>query len=408
MARDASTNSALLPEDVMAKALSFLSLPDGWQTASACKTYHACWRRRCRGMLRVARQRFGRLKYADHVTALPGDDGVIVPHYGECRLETYSPEGVMRATCVGGRSRVITAGEWVPGILELPAAVALRGDGTAWVILKDEGWVACVRLEAVIHEHIMKLDFWELPTDHADFGFVPVDLALAGDRLLVLCSDSEDAELGRVQVLDNQTGARLYTFGSSGEDWRDELREPSCLAVHEKYCFIADTHNQAVKVFDWRDGTLVRVFGKCQDDSSDVKALMLQRQGAHGPEEYPYFKYRHDYSDNRKGDGPGEFNTPCGVAVRDGKLYVSELEGRRIQVFRLPDDMRGSDLEVLQTIPSPDGWPLGGLCVDDGGRLWCVGHGISWSGGPHGSNARVVWNDGKGDRYLHIFEPVFK
>jgi len=113
----------------------------------------------------------------------------------------------------------------------------------------------------------------------------------------------------------------------------------------------------------------------------------------------------------RKGDGPGEFNLPLGIAVRDGKLYVSELEGRRIQVFRLPDDMSGADMELLQTIPSPDDWPLGGICVDDGGRLWCLGPGSAWFPGPNGSELRDAfprprpyghWS------YLHIFEPVFK
>uniref|UniRef100_A0A7S4EBS1 F-box domain-containing protein n=1 Tax=Pelagomonas calceolata TaxID=35677 RepID=A0A7S4EBS1_9STRA len=414
MARGASTNRAI-PEDVMAKALSYLSLPDGWQAASACKTYRACWRRRCRGMLRVARERIGRFSYIDHLTALSGGDGIIVPHYGEHRLEIYSPEVVHRGTCAGRQFRHVEDGEsWTSDTLQTPSAVALRGDGTAWVILKDEGEVACVRLGAVISEHIMLIE-----TD----CFMPVDLALAGDRLLVL--SCEYPSLGRVYVLDNQTGAQLSTFGSTGESWRDELRGPSCLAVHEQYCFIADTHNQAVKVFDWREGTLVRVFGKRQDDPWDVKTLMTDAFMT--PEPVSYHEFRDDYYDLRKGDGPGEFNLPLGVAVRDGKLYVSELEGRRIQVFRLPDDMHGSDLELLQIIPSPDGWPLSGLCVDDAGRLWCVGPGVSYTGGythEHpGHNADYVFDDGPStvtsarlekklyrhiSCYLHIFEPVFK
>lgn len=396
----------LLPDDVATKAMSFLSLPD-WQAASACKAYHACWRRRCRGMLRVVRQRVGRFEFADHLTALPGSDGIIVPHYAEDRLETYSPNGVQVATCVQGRSRVVSDDESISGSLETPSAMALRGDGTAWVILKDDGELVCVRLDAVISENIVKIGFWDLPEDHADYGYLPVDVALAGDRLLVLCCAHPSR--GRVQVLDNQTGARLYTFGSTGEDWRDELREPNCLAVHDQYCFIADTHNQAVKVFDWRDGTLVRAFGKAQDHSSSVRELMIPY---YADEVVPYYSFRNDYSDVRKGSGPGEFNTPFGVAVRDGKLYVSELEGRRIQVFRLPADMRGfSDMEVLQIIPSPDGWPLSGLCVDEGGRLSCMGPGVTWSGGSGGSNCRYVFDDennGRHASYLHIFEPVFQ
>ena len=398
----------------MANALSFISLPDGWQAASACKAYRACWRRRCRGILRVARQRVGRFSHVEHVTALPGG-GAIVPHYGADLLETYSPEGVQAATCIPGQPCVATDDEWDSGNLRCPSAMALRGDGTAWVILKDDGEVACVRLGAVINEPIMKIKYSE-----DDHECSPVDLALAGsNRLLILCCGEGhiSKELGRVQVLDNQTGARLYTFGTTGENWQDELRGPSCLAVHEQYCFIADTHNQAIKLFNWRDGTLVRAFGKNQDHSWAVKEHLVQVTYETGYSKLtPYYsrgRILNTYEDMfRKGDGPGEFNTPCGVAVRDGKLYVSELEGRRIQVFRLPDDMSGSDLELLQTIPSPDGWPLSGLCVDDGGRLWCVGPGSAWFPTPDGLNERRDvfprprpygwWS------YLHIFEPVFK
>ena len=411
----------LLPEEVTAKALSCLSLRDGWKAAAACKAYRACWRRRCQGILRVAQQRVGRFSFIEHVTARPGG-GAIVPHYGDDRLEIYSPEGVHVETCIPGQPCVVTDDEWNSGNLRCPSAVALRGDGTAWVLLKDDAEVACVRLGAVINEPIMKIAY-----EHDECS--PVDLALAGDRLLVLCCGESylpsRKQFGRVQVLDNQTGARLHTFGSTGENWQDELRKPSCLAVHEQYCFIADTHNQAVKVFDWREGTLVRVFGKRQDDPWDVKTLMTDAFMT--PEPVSYHEFRDDYYDLRKGDGPGEFNLPLGVAVRDGKLYVSELEGRRIQVFRLPDDMHGSDLELLQIIPSPDGWPLSGLCVDDAGRLWCVGPGVSYTGGythEHpGHNADYVFDDGPStvtsarlekklyrhiSCYLHIFEPVFK
>ena len=399
----------LLPEEVTAKALSCLSLRDGWKAAAACKAYRACWRRRCQGILRVAQQRVGRFSFIEHVTARPGG-GAIVPHYGDDRLEIYSPEGVHVETCIPGQPCVVTDDEWNSGNLRCPSAVALRGDGTAWVLLKDDAEVACVRLGAVINEPIMKIAY-----EHDECS--PVDLALAGDRLLVLCCGESylpsRKQFGRVQVLDNQTGARLHTFGSTGENWQDELRKPSCLAVHEQYCFIADTHNQAVKVFNWRDGTLVRAFGKNQNHSWAVRELMVRHWTIFGYRLGPYYNHRPDtYEDMyRKGDGPGEFNLPLGIAVRDGKLYVSELEGRRIQVFRLPDDMSGADMELLQTIPSPDDWPLGGICVDDGGRLWCLGPGSAWFPGPNGSELRDAfprprpyghWS------YLHIFEPVFK
>ena len=33
----------------MANALSYLSLPDGWQAALVCKAYRTCWQRRYLG-----------------------------------------------------------------------------------------------------------------------------------------------------------------------------------------------------------------------------------------------------------------------------------------------------------------------------------------------------------------------
>ena len=77
---------------------------------------------------------------------------------------------------------------------------------------------------------------------------------------------------------------------------------------------------------------------------------------------------------------PGEFDCPFGVAVAHGRLYVSERRGQRIQVLSL-------DGEPLQVIESPDGRPLGRLCVD-GENLWVLG--------PH-----------EDPTYGHIFAPYF-
>ncbi len=382
MARDASTNRALLPEDVMAKALSFLSPPDDWQAASACKTYRACWRRRCRGMLRLMRnivnicpdnqQLLPALCVPESITATPGG-GVIIVNHGVYAhwvtagtLETYSSEGNHLAS----RRNLGT-----------PTAMALRGDGTAWVICNEPpSELVCVTLGAsAVSEPILTIDFWNLhERGHEDYGFLPVDLARAGDRLLVLCCERNRVYqqgmigayqlFGRVLVLDNQTGAHLSSFGTGAAGYvpyvgYDKLHAPSSLAVQDQYCFIADTHNHHVKVFAWRDGTLVRVFGRYTHQEPVVDPFD------------PYWRVS-GYHHARRGNGSGEFNEPYGIAVRDGKLYVSEKEGRRIQVFRLPDDMRGpSDLELLQYVRTGSWGPPGiprRLCVDDDGQLWCI------------------------------------
>ena len=391
MARDASTNRALLPEDVMANALSFLSLPDGWHAAMVCRAYRACWQRRCRGMLRLMRNIVNigppvtqpglpALCAPGSITATPGG-GVIIVNQGiyahwvkAGTLETYSSEGNYLAS---------------RGNLGTPRALALRGDGTAWVIWNEpESELVCVTLgTSAVSEPIMTIDFWNLhERGHEDYGFLPVDLVRAGDRLLVLCCERNRVHqqqagpgagflrlFGRVLVLDNQTGAHLSSFGTSAAGYvpdvgYDKLHAPSSLAVQDQYCFVADTHNHHVKVFDWRTGTLVRVFGRYKHQEPVVDPFD------------PYWRVI-GYHHACRGSGSGDFNEPYGIAVRDGKLYVSEKEGRRIQVFRLPDDMRGpSDLELLQYVrPRPAGppgpWNLSGagrLCVDDDGQLWCI------------------------------------
>ena len=394
MARDARTHRALQSDDVVTKIMAFLSLPDGWHAAMVCKAYRACWQRRCRGMLRFVRiidnpgpgGLPGGLNYnyigdaPESITATPGG-GVIVVNHGiyahwvtAGTLETYSSEGNHLAS----RRNLGT-----------PTAMALRGDGTAWVVWNGpESELVCVTLGASeVSEPILTIDFWNLhEAGHEDYGFFPVDLARAGDRLLVLCCDHNRVYeevpgpgtigvhrlFGRVMVLDNQTGAHLSSFGTSAAGYvptvgYDKLHAPSSLAVQDQYCFIADTHNHHVKVFDWRTGTLVRVFGRYKHQEPVANSFD------------PYWRVR-DYDHARRGSGSGEFNEPCGIAVRDGKLYVSEMQGCRIQVFRLPDDMRGpSDLELLQYVrPRPRGPPspfpagIERLCVDDDGQVWCI------------------------------------
>ena len=146
-------------------------------------------------------------------------------------------------------------------------------------------------------------------------------LVRAGDRLLVLCCERNRAHqqqagpgagflrlFGQVLVLDNQTGAHLSSFGTSAAGYVPDvgykLHAPSSLAVQDQYCFVADTHNHHVKVFDWRDGTLVR----CSADTSIKNQLSILSSLA-------VIGYHHAC----RGSGSGEFNEPYGIAVRDGK-----------------------------------------------------------------------------------------
>ena len=124
---------------------------------------------------------------------------------------------------------------------------------------------------------------------------------------------------------------------------------------------MADTYNQSIAVFNWREGAFVRRYGKAGD----------------APELADSFNYwevapTETYDDDRKSAAPGQFNEPYDIVARNKLLYVSERGGRRIQILRLPDDLGAADPEVLQIIPSPGGVELAGICLD-GERLWCVG-----------------------------------
>ena len=148
-------------------------------------------------------------------------------------------------------------------------------------------------------------------SEEQDFHLQPYDLAVSGDRLLVLCRGSL---FGRICVLDSQTGALLYQIGPAREAGEaDELRVPRSLAVHQDLCFVTDTLNHAIKIFNFRQRELVRTIGSAAatppfDELDDMD---------------PYYIMYHR-GDARRSDLPCEFNEPVGVAFRDGRLYVSE------------------------------------------------------------------------------------
>ena len=261
--------------------------------------------------------------------------------------------------------------------------MAHLGDGTAWVLAKDNEAVCLVRWQDGVglqpphrwpnrfnhdgegefgdpHGRILQLvDFQALGASETPRIYLePCDLAVSGDRLLVLCCGSW---FGRICVLDSQTGAFLHQIGPARQAGEaDEFLIPRSLAVHQDLCFVADTYNHVIKIFNFRQRTLVRTIGSAAatpsfDEFNDVDPWRIM----------------HHLGDARRSDLPCEFNEPVGVAFRDGRLYVSEASGRRIQILRFPNGCHGS-VECLQIIPSPNGLQLSGLYIS-GERLWCVG-----------------------------------
>ena len=354
----ASVRRALQSDDVLACVLTQLDVRDGClcSVASVSKAWRAAWRRRCAGRCRLLRTRIGDFRHTNHVTAL-ANGRAIVPHYGHFQLEAFSRDGDRQAIYCKR--------------FETPGAMALLGDGTAWILAKDKYAVCRVRWQ----DEITPSGRWVAwPNDEEDENFgdphgrilscvdiralgaleqlssslQPCDLAVSGDRLLVLCGARPYA---RICVFDSQTGAFLYHIGRgfhAGE--HDPLNCPRALTAHQDLCFVADTHNHAIKIFNFRQRELVRTIGSAAASVHPAGAL---------------------FNDPARSNRPCEFNEPVGVAFRDGRLYVSESRGRRIQILRFVDGIHGA-VECLQIIPSPNGLQLSGLCIS-GERLWCVG-----------------------------------
>ena len=347
----ARCHRALQTDDVLACVLSKIEVRDACLhgLAAVCKQWRGAWRRRARGSYRLVGKPSGTYHYCDHISVTPGG-GVIIPDYdGNC-FHHYSREGVHLAT--GYRGAVRT-----------PIAITLLDDHTAWVVSHDDITVTRLLLHLDHMPDAVAADFTTLvQVDfEARYDCDRVnDCALAGDALLVL--GAVDGKYGQIFVLDSQTGDLRCRFGSTAPPGGvDELRVPFGLDAAGDYCFVADTYNQSIAIFNWREGTLVRRYGK-QAGAPEMN------------DEMDYWEYEHPqgYIDDRRGTGPCEFNEPYSVAVRDRFLYVSERGGRRIQIIRLPDDLAASEPEVVQIIDSPNGDRLSGIC-HDGSRLWCMG-----------------------------------
>ena len=388
---------ALRTEDLLACVLSQLDVADGCKQrlVSVCTVWRDAWRRCCKDKYRAMRLHVGDLDHCDYAVTSP--NGVIVSDYGHSRLVEYSSHGSERAVyCQKFRD---------------PNALICCGDGTAWVACARDS-SNCWRLVRVklgrCHPDgpLWPNDGWQSPSDdsrvlqlivlresHLDF---PRGLALSDDnKLLVLnvgtkSSPAERNRVGQVDVFDAATGAALYSFGQATSS--DGLRDPRGMAVSGDLCFVCDTWNQLVKIFNWRTRELVKIIGS--------RAVGPPWADNPGPgEEYAYWNIDYNYTDARKSVAPGEFCEPFDVAFRDGKLYVSEYGGRRIQILKLSDDIRGP-VECLQIIPAPDGGTergrckLTGLCLDANNRLWCTGR-----------SAVEEYPEGTFPTCLHIYTP---
>ena len=330
-----TTHRALLSGDVVSSVLSFLAPEAGRAVDPACKMYRDLWRRRCAGLLRVLRSPVGDLVFSERVIAY--GDGALVPNYGSGTLSTHSgrPDNCLKTYSASG--------DHISDLLlgtPRPTAVALRGDGTAWILLHSSNLIVCAGLDDPSYSSeslTMEIDPERFYPDHENVVDCRVcDIGLAGDRLLILTeafTENRPEQFSRVHVVDDRTGALLYQFPTALSEYDTGL-----FAVQDDMLYVAGFSTNAIHTYNWRQGS----------------ATGLIRLG-----------------------GDLSFRMPWGVAVSGKMLYVSEQGDStedvpgRIWILRLPDDV-SADPSVLQVMSSPDGAELGGLCLN-GSQLWCMG-----------------------------------
>ena len=323
----------LTAPDLVGCLLQSLGLND-CRIARVCTAWRHAWSLKdqlAMGQLRVVHTSIGSFGDPTHVTPRP-EGGVLVPDYGNTCLQQFSQHGQHEA-------------DLCEDVVNTPCALALMGDGTAWVIASDED--VLVRVNLTTGAPLIELsceDFGE------DWNSSANDLALAGDALLVLSAG--DIESTCIAVLSAETGDFRFEFGEFGSD-DDQLRSPESLTVHDDLVYVADRCNHRIQVYQLSYGRHVRSIGR----TGEAPDWGDEEEGA---DIWATFD-----GDERIGSAPGEFDEPCGVAIGHGRLYVSERHGRRIQVLTLEG-------EPLHVVASPDGEPLGGLCVDYD-RLWVMG-----------------------------------
>lgn len=283
--------------------------------ARVCTAWRHAWARKLaneKDSLRFV-QSVGQFRFARRVVAM-NNGGVLVPNYGRFCLETFNAQGAKQS-------------DLIEDVLVTPGAVALVGDGTAWVVQDDIYTITKVRLDdgEILVENIAH----DMP--------YPEDIAIAGDALLVL-SNSWDEDEGTAKATINvcsAAGGELRLQFSVCEAPGDEGPAES-MAVLGDMVYVTDIASHQVHVLRHSDGQHVRTIG--------------------GP-----------------GSAPGLFDHPTGVAISHDRLYVSEggyrqaghgKGGRCVQVLTL-------DGEPLHVIPSPDGKGLAGICIDSN-RVWVM------------------------------------
>jgi tripartite motif-containing protein 71 len=150
-------------------------------------------------------------------------------------------------------------------------------------------------------------------------------------------------EKHRVMVFDS-SGALKLQFGKEGQA-ESEFWYPNGIAVDGKgRIYVADGDNGRLQIFD-AQGKLLSIIsrGFASGDLSMPRGVALDGGGhllvadtsAHTVKVYDISgnspRFLSDFGES--GSGDGQFNYPNGVALADGKIYVTDRENGRVQIW---------------------------------------------------------------------------
>ena len=167
-----------------------------------------------------------------------------------------------------------------PRALQRPQSGIVTADGR--IMVTDVGRAAVF----VFDRNRSNVEIWENAANKTRF-VTPVGIVEgAAGRILVA-----DADLGRIVMLDSQSGKPVGAIGNG------RLRRPTGLARDPEagLIYVADTQGHKVEVFN-DDGVWQRSFGE-------------------------------------RGDGDGQFNAPTYITLHDGTLYITDTLNSRVQLF---------------------------------------------------------------------------
>lgn len=206
----------------------------------------------------------------------------------------------------------------------------------------------------------------------------PVGVAVADDgRVFVV-----DFRKRRISVFTNN-GRFLFSFNKTDGD---VLRNPVHLVIRDGELWVTDRRHRTIFVYDL-DGNFLREFDGGSDISWTPLALAFSPQGelrvtdVGSTNEHRLLYFSEDgqrtgmvgqtHQALRLDDTPAGFYFPNGLAVaEDGRVYVSDGNNRRVQVF----DAQGEFQNFIDTSGVPRG-----IAIDDDERLYvasAVAHAI--------------------------------